>query len=327
MSPYPLRFKPIFKQTIWGGRRLESKLNKSLGPEPDYAESWEIADHGDEQSIIENGALKGQTLRQALLQEKSLIVGESYPSNAFPLLLKYLDCNRDLSVQVHPDDHYAKKMQPPDLGKTESWYIVESDPESLVYAGLKSGVTEKDLREAVAAGQTEKALHSFHPTAGDILFIPAGTVHALGAGLLVAEIQQSSNTTFRLFDWNRVDRDGKARPLHVEQSLDVTDFHRGPIVAKRAQPNLLGWQAMVHCDKFTLQVLNSGSGPVGGDNRFHILTVPKGTAILQTEDENYSLSTGQSILLPAGISNCTVVTGSDSIVLEMHEPANQNLAD
>lgn len=327
MTPYPLLFTPVLKQTIWGGRRLGSKLNKSLGPESDYAESWEIVDHGDEQSVIENGSLKGKTLRQSILLEKSSILGESFQSDAFPLLLKYLDCNRDLSVQVHPDDDYAKQMQPPDLGKTESWYIVESDPGSLVYAGLKDGVTRKDLTEAVAAGETETMLHAFHPTAGDILFIPAGTVHALGAGLLVAEIQQSSDTTFRLFDWNRVGGDGKGRPLHIQQSLDVTDFQRGPIAAKRAQPNLPRWQEVVHSDKFTLQVLNSGSGQIGGDNRFHILTVPKGFAVLQTEEEEYTLTTGQSLLLPAAMPTCTIEAGHDSVVLGMHEPVNPKVAN
>lgn len=180
MQAYPLEFEPLLKQTIWGGRRLETKLNKKLGSAEDYAESWEIVDHGVDQSVVCNGELAGQTLKQIITADKTFIFGVNQQPTDFPLLLKYLDCNRVLSVQVHPDDSYALRMVPPDLGKTEAWYIVESEPESLVYAGLKSGVTKRDLVEALENGEAEKVLHAFHPDAGDVIYIPAGTVHALG---------------------------------------------------------------------------------------------------------------------------------------------------
>ncbi|MGB1815367.1 MAG: type I phosphomannose isomerase catalytic subunit, partial [Rubripirellula sp.] len=203
MTPYPLTFAPVLKQTIWGGRLLGDHLKKPIGSAADYAESWEVVDHGEDQSIVQNGVLAGKTLKQLIRNNADWLLGSKTGMDSFPLLLKYLDCNRVLSVQVHPDDEYALKMPMPDLGKTEAWYIVAAAPESLIYAGLKEGVDSSTLQAAIKNGTTEDALHSFHPSAGDIVFIPAGTVHALGAGLLVAEIQQSSDTTFRLFDWNR----------------------------------------------------------------------------------------------------------------------------
>lgn len=320
MQAYPLRFQPILKQTIWGGRRLGTSLNKKIGSDHDYAESWEIVDHGANQSVVTNGILVGKTLKELIGTHKEFLFGSSANHDDFPLLLKYLDCNRVLSVQVHPNDRYGLRMTPPDLGKTEAWYIVESDPESLVYAGLKSGVTEQDLREAVRDGVAETTLHAFHPDAGDIIFIPAGTVHALGAGLLVAEIQQSSNTTFRLHDWNRVDQNGQARELHIEESLEVTDFTLGPITPRKAKPNHSQWQEVVRCDKFVMNLLNSGDVSIAGDHRFHLVTVPKGSATLQGPTGDYHLSTGESILLPASMPSVNVCTSSNAVILEMHLP-------
>ncbi len=145
------------------------------------------------------------------------LLGRHHPQSRFPLLVKFLDAALPLSVQVHPNDEQAARLNPPDLGKTEAWYILSADPGSTIYAGLRPGVDRQQLADAIGQGTCEKLLHHFQPKAGDCLFIPAGTVHALGAGLLVAEVQQSSDTTFRLYDWNRVGPDGKPRPLHVEQ--------------------------------------------------------------------------------------------------------------
>lgn len=182
MEPYPLRFQPVFKQTIWGGRRLGEQLGKAIGPETDYAESWEVVDHGDDQSVVVDGALAGKSLADLVRDHGEWLLGPDHHYDSFPLLLKYLDCNRVLSVQVHPDDIYGAKMETPDRGKTEAWYIVAADPGSLVYAGLQPGVDRAMLQEAITAGQAEQVLHSFHPQAGDVIYIPAGTVHALGAG-------------------------------------------------------------------------------------------------------------------------------------------------
>lgn len=322
MRPYPLRFRPLLKQTIWGGRRLGNLLGKSIGHESNYAESWEVVDHGDDQSVVENGPLAGKSLAELIAEDPAWLLGEPATSRRFPLLLKYLDCHRVLSVQVHPDDAYGATLPQPDLGKTEAWYIVAAEPESLIYAGLRPGVDRAALEKAVAAGQTDSVLHSFSPRPGDCVFIPAGTVHALGAGLVVAEIQQSSDTTFRLFDWNRVDSQGNSRPLHVEQALDVIDYDSGPVQPQHDGGTAAGrWQRLVECDKFVLSLLNSGAGQLGGDRKFHLVTVPRGRAELQTGDQSLALETGQSVLLPAAIERTTITTVDDqTTILAAHLP-------
>ncbi len=320
MKPYPLRFRPLFKRTIWGGRRLGEQLGKPIGGESDYAESWEVVDHGADQSVVENGPLAGGSLAELIAEHSSWLLGEDHHCREFPLLLKYLDCNRVLSVQVHPDDAYGARMSTPDLGKTEAWYIVASLPDSLVYAGLKSGVDQPTLRRAVEAGETEQLLHSFHPHPGDCVFIPAGTVHALGSGLLVAEIQQSSDTTFRLFDWNRVDAEGKPRTLHVDQALEVTDYRSGPVQPRKSDPAVAGWQCLVECEKFVLRSLELGDDGVAGDDRFHILTVPRGRASLRFAGQSMPLATGESVLLPAKMGGVEISVDAESTVLDMHLP-------
>ena len=327
MNPYPLRFQPVLKQTIWGGRKLGESLRKPIGDDDDYAESWEVVDHGDDQSVVAEGPLSGKKLSDLMVDHRDWLLGDTGAEVAtqFPLLLKYLDCNRVLSVQVHPRDAYASKMEVPDRGKTEAWYIVTAEPDSVIYAGLKSGVGRDDLAEAVKAGETERVLHSFRPSAGDVVFIPAGTVHALGAGLLVAEIQQSSNTTFRLYDWNRVGADGKPRELHIQQSLEVSDYESGPVPPRKTNPRANGWQELVACDKFVLQALENGGATIGGDNKFHILTVPSGNAKMQWQcesaEQSMELFTGQSYLLPAAMKAVEVFVADDGTLLEMHLPS------
>ena len=320
LKPYPVRFQPVLKQTIWGGRRLGEQLGKPIGPESNYAESWEVVDHGDDQSVVNNGPLAGQTLAGVIAGHRKWLLGHDVPDGSFPLLLKYLDCNRVLSVQVHPSDRYGLQMNPPDLGKTEAWYIVAAEPGSLVYAGLKRGVDRAALTRAIEAGQAEQMLHSFHPSPGDVLFIPAGTVHALGAGLLVAEIQQSSDTTFRLFDWNRVDESGSARPLHLQQGLDVSDYESGPVAPRRCDPLVSGWQSMVESDKFVLRVMEQGRAAVGGDGKFHIVTVPRGEATLRFDLGQTQMKAGATVLLPAEMGACDVSVGKESAVIETHLP-------
>lgn len=319
-SPYPLRFRPLIKQTIWGGSKLGQLLGKRIGGEGNYAESWELVDHGQDQSIVENGPLKGKTLSQLIHDDASWMLGAAASDDQFPLLLKYLDCNRVLSVQVHPDDQYGAQMEVPDRGKTEAWYVVDAEPDSLIYAGLKPGVDRQALADAMAAGQTDSVLHSFHPSAGDCVFIPAGTVHALGAGLVIAEIQQSSDTTFRLFDWNRVGADGQPRPLHIEQSLDVSDYESGPVQAIQSDKTMAGLQTLVRCDKFVLCSLETGSDSIGGDGRFHIVTVPRGTATIQSDGDEIELRRGHSILLPAAMPKCSIAVRPDSTALTARIP-------
>ena len=195
---------------------------------------------------------------------------------------------RPLSVQVHPNDEQAARLNPPDLGKTEAWYILSADPGSRIYAGLRPGVDHQQLADAIRQGTCEKLLHHFEPKAGDCLFIPAGTVHALGAGLLVAEVQQSSDTTFRLYDWNRVGPDGKPRPLHVEQGLAVVDFQRGPVDPVQPQPTDRPWVSrLVACEKFIMDRWDFDQPQaIGGDDRFHIVCVLQGAVRIEWRPHN-----------------------------------------
>lgn len=330
---HPLFFRPILKRTLWGGRRLGELLGKPLGPEADYAESWEIVDRDEAQSVVEHGPLAGKSLRDLLAQQNAALLGQHAGLEAFPLLLKFLDCHRVLSVQVHPDDAYAQQMPQPDLGKTEAWYIVAAEPNSRIYAGLKSGVDRQTLQQAMAAGETEQVLHAFTPQVGQCVFIPAGTVHALGAGLVVAELQQSSDTTFRLFDWNRVDASGQGRPLHVQAALDVTDFERGPVAVQTPVPAADGTETIVACDKFVLaqvrfdRTVGQDGEPqreprreiaVGGDERMHLLTVVRGSAELAGEDgQVWTLPLGRSALVPAaaGVARLRAVQDETTVLL------------
>ena len=312
----PLFFHSIFRSYIWGGNRLKTFLNKSVPNDGVWAESWEIVDHGEDQSQVSNGVWKDWTLRKLIETFPESIVGKNANSQTgFPLLLKYLDCQRVLSVQVHPDDFYAAKMIQPDLGKTEAWYVVDATEDALLYAGLKKGVERSDLMQAVKDGRTEECLHSFHPNVGDCIFIPAGTLHALGGGLVVAEIQQASDTTFRLFDWNRVGNDGQPRPLHIEQALEVTDFETGPVSAVYPQP-LTGQSGrmLVDCDKFRLIELDE-STEVQTNGKFKIITVVKGTGKLTWSTGESLLQLGQSVLIPAACETVNLQLGSNTIAL------------
>lgn len=248
-----LFFRPLLKRLVWGGRQLGELLGKPIGEGSDYAESWEVVDHGADQSVVIGGKEAGRTLRELVRDRPGDLFGEGIRYDHFPLLLKFLDCNRVLSVQVHPDDAYAGQMTPPDLGKTEAWYVVAAKPDAVIYAGLRPGVDPQQLRAACGDGSVGGLLHEVRPRVGDCFFIPAGTVHALGGGLVVAEIQQSSDTTFRLFDWNRVDAAGRGRELHVDQAIAVTDFSRGPVEPQQPHPDEDGLETLVRCDKFILR--------------------------------------------------------------------------
>jgi mannose-6-phosphate isomerase len=322
-----LRFQPIFRRYLWGGRRLGTVLGKPIGPEVDYAESWELVDHGADQSVVRFGPLAGTTLGELVKHHAVELFGESGASlSTFPLLMKLLDCNRTLSVQVHPNDEQAARLTPPDLGKTEAWVVLAAEPGSKIYAGLKPGVTREKLAAALAAGRCETTLHEFEPRVGDCVFIPAGTIHALGAGLLIAEIQQASDTTFRLFDWNRVDAEGKPRALHVEQSLATIDYTRGPVGAQKVQSisvakNGQSRERLVACDKFVLdRITFDKPTSIGGDGRFHVLCVAEGSARAANDPADQPLARGDVALLPAAAGAIEVVPYGKTVLLDISLP-------
>lgn len=318
---YPMTFQPVLKRYLWGGRRLGTILNKPIGEGNDYAESWEIADHEHGQSIVACGPLAGTTLHELVTSRGPELLGRHAPHPRFPLIFKFLDCQRDLSVQVHPNDAAAAKLNPPDLGKTEAWVILAAQPGSRIYAGLKPGCDRESLRAANCENRVEPCLHSFEARPGQCLFIPAGIVHALGAGLLVAEIQQASDTTYRLYDWNRLGPDGKPRLLHIDEALAVIDYSACGIQPQSPQPTDRSHiERLVNCDKFILDrwTLNRPE-PIGGDDRFHIIAVIEGEFVVGNAPA-IVLPRGQTILIPACAPPFVPSPRGTAVLLDMYLP-------
>lgn len=320
---YPLYFQPLYKHIIWGGRNFAAFLGRSLGPENDYAESWEISDHGDDQSVVADGPLAGMTLGRLVQERGAELLGRHHPVGRFPLLVKFLDANQRLSVQVHPDDAQAARMQPGEAGKTEAWVVLAAEPDSVLWAGFQQPVDRATIRQAIESGQLEPYLAPLHPQPGECLFLPAGTIHALGAGLVVAEIQQTSDATFRLFDWNRVGPDGKPRKLHIDEGLEVINFAQGPLEVCRPQPVGPQVERLVACDKFVLDRWQLQSEhPAGGDNRCHLLTVLQGAIRLEGDFPSRTQTLGQTVLLPASLGAVRVIPAGEgpAIVLDGYLP-------
>ncbi len=307
----PLRFRPILKRLIWGGRRLGAVLGKPIGDGSDYAESWELADHRHDVSIVADGPLAGASLRDLVRDRGADLLGESSAGlRQFPLLVKYIDARQDLSVQVHPDDERGRLLAD-DNGKTETWVVVDAEPGSLIYAGLKAGVAREDFARAIAAGEVEPLLHAFPARPGDCILIRAGVVHAIGAGVMIAEIQQMSDATFRVFDWNRVGADGRPRQLHVEQALASTDFDAGPVdpIPTTAEPIPGGTVERLSATEFFALERYRLTGParLGRDDRFTILLALGGEVEVRGPGRSLHLRLGETLLLPASAGACEVV--------------------
>jgi mannose-6-phosphate isomerase len=319
---YPLTFEPIFQPYVWGGKRLATHLNKPIAPLETCAESWEIVDHRDANSRVDRGSLAGTTLHTLVTEQGEALLGRHFPQTQFPLLFKFLDAATTLSVQVHPNDAQAAKLDPPDLGKTEAWVVLAAEPGSKIYAGLQSGIDRQRFEQGMAEGRYDEMLHHFEPRPGDCVFIEAGTLHALGAGVMIAEIQQASNTTFRVYDWDRRDAEGKSRPLHVEQALATIDFARGPVSPVVPTPGETpGIEHLVKCDKFCLdrRTLDE-SQSVGGDNRFHLLAVIEGAAALSWPRGEIELPLGRTCLVPAQLEGVQLAAKGQAVLLDMYLP-------
>lgn len=324
-APQPLAFQPIIKRAIWGGQRLGTLMGKDIGGAQDAAESWEIADHGGDVSVVQNGALAGTSLRDLVQNHPAELFGESRAGQTqFPLLVKLIDAQQSLSVQVHPNDQLAKTLAN-DNGKTESWVVLDVAPNAFIYAGLKPDVTRETLERAIKDGTVEPLLHRFEPKPGDCLLIEAGTVHAIGAGVLVAEIQQMSDTTFRLFDWNRVDKDGKPRELHIEKGLRSTDFSRGPVDPIVPEPLVLEngdvREPLAVCPYFEIERWTIESPEeVGRDDRFTILLVTEGEIEVRGPGGDLSAKRGETILLPASLGPTMIHPMGRAVVLACQQP-------
>src|SRR5450755_3374101 len=270
MLLYPLRFEPIYQYRLWGGRRLGDLLTTPL-PSGPVGEAWILSDREDHSSRVADGPLKGQTVGQLLAQFPQQLLGKlAGRFRRFPLLLKFLDAHEMLSVQVHPSDANKSLLPPGETGKTEAWVVVEATPESRIYAGLKPGTTPGDLWRALTNGTVADDLVWFSPKPGDGVFVPDGTVHALGGDLVAFEVQQNSDVTFSLYDWDHVDaKTGQRRPLQVDQALACIDFTgeaAGLVTPVVEATTPVGRESLFHCE-------HSGCGAYA-DNRL-LPSVPR----------------------------------------------------
>jgi mannose-6-phosphate isomerase len=322
---YPLRFEPIYQYRLWGGRRLSNLLSAPLPGDGPIGEAWLLSDRDDHPSLVADGTLKGQTIRQLLEQFPKQLLGEhSGHLRRFPLLLKFLDVNTRLSVQVHPSDADSELIPPGDTGKTEAWVVLEKGPEARIYAGLKTAGSEEVLRRAIACGTLPDRLASFTPKIGDGVLIPAGSVHSLG-DVVVFEAQQNSDVTFRLYDWDHVDPEtGRSRPLQVEQAMACIDFKQSaiapvsPLVEAR-EPVLR--ERLVQCDHFNLtRISGKVCFPVGVAGRPRALVCLAGSGQLQHAESRYEFNKGNAWLLPAAVGACACLPHGLVSVLEISLP-------
>ena len=319
----PLFFEPILKRIRWGGRRLGTELGKPIGPETDYAESWEVSDHGEDQSIVVNGEYAGWTLQKLVAERNQDLFGRHAGRKQFPLLVKFLDANDRLSVQVHPNDEQAKHYDPLENGKTEAWVIVHAEPDSKLYVGLQNGIGPDQLAQHLQAGTVEEILHTVSVQPGDCVFIPAGTIHAIGEGIVLAEIQQSSDLTFRLYDWGRLGADGKPREIHIDSAVHCTNFDMGPVdpvqpIESQSGPHRI--EDLVQNDHFVMRrhTITAGNrGQFITDDRFHVFCVLAGSGELASGPK---LNLGTTFLVPASCADIEIAAASELTLLEAFLP-------
>lgn len=303
----PLRFEPIFKENLWGGSRLPAFLRRPAPAAGAIGEAWVLSDVDGSPSVVADGPHAGRTLRELLAADARAVLGDAPLVNGrFPLLLKFIDARQELSVQVHPDDARAAAACPGANGKTEAWVILRANPDtSRVYAGFREGVTAADFRAALETKTTPQTLHSFTPTPGDCVFLEAGTVHAIGAELVVFEVQQTCDITYRLYDWDRVDEKTKQpRELHVEQGLACADFSRGPCPPVENVARLdsvhRSHEFLVHCPYFSL-TRSTLHDPywVGVAGTCRIVVCIEGKGELDCDGTRLPLAVGDVVLVPA----------------------------
>lgn len=311
---YPLIFQPIFKERIWGGRELEKLFGKKIPAGKIIGEAWEISDRPGDESIVANGEFAGQSLRWLMENFSRDILGDAKPAagNRFPLLCKILDAREKLSLQVHPPEHKAAELR--GEPKTEMWFIADAAPGAELFVGLKQGMTREEFERKIADGSVADCFHRVPVRAGDTMFLPSGRVHAIGSGLVIFEIQQNSDTTYRVFDWNRTGLDGKPRELHVAESLASIDFNDfGPkLVATKFfnGPNFK-LRYLVQDPLFDVHemVVETGEHISLREHQMRIIAVVKGAVTVSGPgNEQFELRPGQFCLIPAGLKTAGLTT-------------------
>lgn len=318
---YPLKFEPILKQTLWGGDKIIpfKHLNETL---PNVGESWEVSAVEDSESVVANGVDKGYTLPEMVRKYKDELVGEANYArfgNKFPLLIKFIDAKLDLSIQVHPGDELAKKRHN-SFGKNEMWYVIAADKGAKLIAGFSEEITPKEYKDRVHNGTFAEVLQTCAIEPGDVFYVPAGRVHGIGAGAFVAEIQQTSDITYRIFDYNRKDKDGKSRELHTGQAMDAINFADVQDDFRTEYDRIQNEPVeMVASPYFTTSVYDM-TEEITCDyselDSFVIFICVEGTCRLTDDNRNeITLCAGETVLLPAAIQEVTIVPEGGSVKL------------
>lgn len=296
----PILFEPLAMERVWGGHRFETLLGKSIPHGTPIGELWEMVDRPEAQSVVHNGSLKGATLHELWMNHRAKVFGkrqESNPSPRFPLLIKLLDARERLSVQVHPPASRAAEL----CGevKTECWYFLHASPGAAIYAGLKKGVTRETFETALGKGSVEETLHRAPVNTGESIFIPSGRLHAIGEGLVIVEVQQNSDTTYRVFDWNRNGLDGKPRELHLKESMASIDFEDFEPALNPASAAIVAECPYFHVEKFQLP----SPSQAGEKDDFSIMTCLSG----EMECAGSLVKPGGFMLIPASQEKITLI--------------------
>lgn len=310
----PIKLNPIFKEIIWGGNRLKNEYNK-VSDLNNIAESWELTVRNDGMNTICGGEYDGYTMEK-YIEENGFKVVSKNKLDFFPLLIKFIDAEDNLSVQVHPDDEYGLKNAN-SLGKTEMWYIIDAKPGAQLVYGLKEGVTNEDFAKAIDEGKVEEMLNYVPVKKGDVFFIPSGLVHAIGAGILLAEIQQNSNITYRVYDYNRLGKDGKPRELHVNDALNVIINRSEDEIEKiRYSKGKHAGSTLANCDYFNVcKYTISSAGFFSADQySFNSVLCLDGEGTIFCDNKTYPLSKGDSYFIPAGMGGY-VINGNLEVII------------
>ncbi len=320
---YPLKFVPITKEKIWGGDKLKNILKKPCKTD-NIGESWEISGVEGNVSVVANGFLQGNSLTELIKVYKDKLVGNNLFENfglEFPLLIKYIDATDVLSVQVHPDDKVAEERHN-SFGKTEMWYVVDADEGATLINGFNKNTNRDEYSEALKSGKIENILNTEKVQEGDVFLIPAGRIHALGKGILVAEIQQTSDITYRVYDWNRKDDTGKERELHNDLALDVLDYNMPEQCKTEYETQINDTVSLVKCPYFSTNIIdlnNKVEKDYSSIDSFVIYLCVEGEFYIHSEIETvFKISKGETVLIPASMKNMELKSDKPSKILEIY---------
>ncbi len=327
---YPLKFEPVLKEKVWGGNRLVTAYHKKGDPSLKYGESWELSAISDNLSVVSNGFLAGNNIEELIEVYMGDLTGDAVFEkfgNEFPLLIKFIEAREDLSIQVHPSNEIANERHKA-YGKTEMWYILESEKGSRIYTGFKDNISREMYLDALSTGELAGLMNIEIPDAGDVFFTPAGRVHAIGAGNILVEIQQTSDITYRIFDWDRKGYNGKPRELHTELALDAIDFKASGKAGIVKEPVLNRTENLVSCEFFNTNMISFNDRIIKDYNLFDSFVIyicTEGEFMIRWDGNSEPVTKGETVLLPAMIKDIVLEPLMESRVLEVFISTDINL--